>query len=90
MDKSYAPAWVAYGHSFAEHSEHDQAMAAYNIAARYAAGSHFPLLFMGMEQYANDRNLQLASKYIKQAMDYAPNDPSVLHEMGVVLYEMQE
>ncbi|CAD5114423.1 DgyrCDS3556 [Dimorphilus gyrociliatus] len=90
LDKSYAPAWIAYGHSFAEHSEHDQAMAAYNIAARYAAGSHFPLLFMGMEQYSNDRNLQLASKYIKQAMDCAPNDPSVLHEMGVVLYEMQD
>uniref|UniRef100_A0A2K6G151 Cell division cycle 16 n=1 Tax=Propithecus coquereli TaxID=379532 RepID=A0A2K6G151_PROCO len=39
LEKTYGPAWIAYGHSFAVESEHDQAMAAYFTAAQLMKGS---------------------------------------------------
>lgn len=44
LEKTYGPAWIAYGHSFAVESEHDQAMAAYFTAAQLMKGygrAHF-------------------------------------------------
>ena len=42
LERTYGPAWIAYGHSFAVESEHDQAMAAYFTAAQLMKGSvHF-------------------------------------------------
>lgn len=38
LDKLFGPAWLAYGHSFAAESEHDQAMAAYFKAAQLMIG----------------------------------------------------
>ena len=38
LDKSYGPAWLAFGHSFAAGKEHDQAMAAYFTAAKLMKG----------------------------------------------------
>lgn len=38
LEKTYGPAWIAYGHSFAVESEHDQAMAAYFTAAQLMKG----------------------------------------------------
>lgn len=38
LERTYGPAWIAYGHSFAMESEHDQAMAAYFTAAQLMKG----------------------------------------------------
>lgn len=38
LERKYGPAWIAYGHSFAVESEHDQAMAAYFTAAQLMKG----------------------------------------------------
>jgi len=47
LERTYGPAWIAYGHSFAVESEHDQAMAAYFTAAQlmkgYMADGHLAL-----------------------------------------------
>ncbi|XP_028174316.1 cell division cycle protein 16 homolog [Ostrinia furnacalis] len=42
-------AWLAYGHSFAADSEHDQAMAAYFKASQLMGGCHLPPLYVGVE-----------------------------------------
>lgn len=49
LNPRFVEAWVAYGHSFAAQDESDQAMSAYRAAQRLYAGSHVPLLFLGME-----------------------------------------
>ncbi len=38
LERTYGPAWIAYGHSFAVESEHDQAMAAYFTSAQLMKG----------------------------------------------------
>ena len=38
LDRVFGPAWLAYGHSFALDSEHDQAMAAYFKACQLMRG----------------------------------------------------
>ncbi|KAM6385636.1 cell division cycle protein 16 homolog isoform 2-T2 [Alca torda] len=40
LERTYGPAWIAYGHSFAVESEHDQAMAAYFTAAQLMKGKY--------------------------------------------------
>ena len=39
VDRAFGPAWLAFGHSFAAESEHDQAMAAYFKASHVMKGS---------------------------------------------------
>ncbi|CAH2981651.1 unnamed protein product [Chilo suppressalis] len=41
--------WLAYGHSFANEKEHDQAMAAYFKASQLMGGCHLPPLYVGVE-----------------------------------------
>lgn len=38
IDPLFGPAWLAFGHSFAAESEHDQAMAAYFRASHLMKG----------------------------------------------------
>lgn len=38
LERTYGPAWLAFGHSFATGNEHDQAMAAYFTAAQLMKG----------------------------------------------------
>ena len=38
MDPRFAPAWVAFGHTFALEGEHDHAVTAYSTCARMFAG----------------------------------------------------
>ncbi|XP_054162340.1 cell division cycle protein 16 homolog [Oppia nitens] len=86
LDNVLAPAWLLYGHSFAVESEHDQAMAAYFKASHLMNGCHLPLLYIGLEYGLTD-NPKLAERFFKQALDIAPNDPFVLHELGVIAYQ---
>ena len=85
QDVMFGPAWLAYGHSFAVENEHDQAMAAYFKASQLMAGCHLPQLYIGLE-YSLTNNTNLAEKFFSQALEVAPNDPFVLHELGVTAY----
>ncbi|KAK8395649.1 hypothetical protein O3P69_005634 [Scylla paramamosain] len=89
LDRVFGPAWIAYGHSFAAENEHDQAMAAYFKAAQLMKGCHLPLLYIGME-YGLTNNPKFAEKFFREALEIAPSDPFVLHELGVVAFSNQE
>ncbi|XP_071085034.1 cell division cycle protein 16 homolog [Haliotis cracherodii] len=86
LDRAYGPAWLAFGHSFAADNEHDQAMAAYFTASQIMKGCHLPVLYIGLE-YGLTNNSKLAEKFFSQALSIAPEDPFVLHEMGVIAYQ---
>uniref|UniRef100_A0A4W3IRY3 Cell division cycle 16 homolog (S. cerevisiae) n=1 Tax=Callorhinchus milii TaxID=7868 RepID=A0A4W3IRY3_CALMI len=86
LERTYGPAWIAYGHSFAVEGEHDQAMAAYFTAAQLMKGCHLPMLYIGLE-YGLTNNSKLAERFFSQALSTAPEDPFVLHEMGVVAFQ---
>ncbi|XP_068155741.1 cell division cycle protein 16 homolog [Drosophila tropicalis] len=88
LDRLYGPAWLAYGHSFANENEHEQAMAAYFKATQLMRGCHLPLLYIGVE-CGLTKNLELAEKFFLQAMTIAPLDVCVLHELGVIKYEYE-
>ncbi|KAG0719160.1 Cell division cycle protein 16 [Chionoecetes opilio] len=88
LDRVFGPAWIAYGHSFAAENEHDQAMAAYFKAAQLMKGCHLPLLYIGME-YGLTNNPKFAEKFFREALEIAPSDPFVLHELGVVAFSNQ-
>lgn len=89
LDNVFGPAWLLYGHSFAIESEHDQAMAAYFKASHLMKGCHLPLLYIGLEYGLTD-NTKLAEKFFTQALVIAPDDPFVLHELGVIAYQTKE
>lgn len=89
LDPVFGPAWLAYGHSFALENEHDQAMAAYFKAFQLMKGCHLPLLYVGVE-YGLTNNPKLAEQFFGQALEIAPRDPFVLHEMGVTCYQNEE
>ncbi|XP_077987958.1 cell division cycle protein 16 homolog [Glandiceps talaboti] len=89
LDRNYGPAWLAFGHAFAAEGEHDQATAAYFSAAQIMRGCHLPMLYIGLE-YGLTNNPKLAERFFKQALSIAPEDPFVLHEMGVVAYHNHE
>ncbi|XP_046543202.1 cell division cycle protein 16 homolog [Haliotis rubra] len=86
LDRAYGPAWLAFGHSFEADNEHDQAMAAYFTASQIMKGCHLPVLYIGLE-YGLTNNAKLAEKFFSQALSIAPEDPFVLHEMGVIAYQ---
>ena len=50
---------------------------------------HLPLLFVGLE-HGQTKNFRLAEKFFSQALAIAPNDPFVLHEMGVAEFHNAE
>ena len=45
-------------------------------------GCHLPLLYIGVE-YGLTNNVKLAEKFFEEASKIAPEDPFVLHELGV-------
>lgn len=89
LDPVFGPSWLLYGHSFAQESEHDQAMAAYFKASHLMKGCHLPLLYIGLEYGVTD-NTKLAEKFFNQALSIAPKDPFVLHELGVISFQNQD
>lgn len=89
LDRVYGPAWLAFGHSFAAENEHDQAMVAYFTASQLMKGCHLPLLYIGLE-HGLTNNYKLAERFFSQALTIAPEDPFVLHEMGVIAFKSQE
>ncbi|XP_071443692.1 cell division cycle protein 16 homolog [Hetaerina americana] len=89
LEKPFGPAWLAYGHSFAADREHDQAITAYFKASQLMKGCHLPLLYIGLECGLTS-NIPLALKFFSQARMIAPEDPFVIHEMGVVAFQNQD
>ncbi len=85
LDRVFGPAWLVYGHSFAIENEHDQAMAAYFKACQLMKGCHLPLLYIGVE-YCLANNAKLAENFFNKSLDISPNDPFVLHELGVISF----
>jgi len=85
LDNMFGPAWLALGHSFALGNEHDQAMAAYFSASQLMRGCHLPFLYIGLE-YSVTNNTKLAEQFFSSALEICPQDPHVLHEMGVAAY----
>ena len=50
---------------------------------------HLPLLYVGLE-YGLTNNSKLADRFFNQALAIAPDDPYVLHEIGVIAYQSLE
>lgn len=50
---------------------------------------HLPMLYIGLE-YGLTNNSKLAERFFSQALNTAPEDPFVLHEMGVVAFQNAE
>jgi anaphase-promoting complex subunit 6 len=88
LNRSFSPAWLALGHSFAQESEHDQATSAYFTAAQIMKGSFLPYLYIGLE-YTLSNNLKLAERFYQQALVVECDDPFVLHELGVIWFKSQ-
>ncbi|CAJ0758214.1 2840_t:CDS:10 [Entrophospora sp. SA101] len=86
MDSRYEPAWIGFGHSFAIEGEHDQAITAYNTAAKLFKGSHFPNLFIGM-QHLLANNLKTAEEYLMQSYSICSNDPLLLNELAIYCFK---
>ncbi len=84
LDSQFAPAHMAFGLSFADDGEHDQAIAAFSNAARVMKGSHLPLMHLGKEYYLTGA-VSLSTRFLKSALAIAPHDPSLLQEVGVML-----
>jgi len=89
LDHNFAPAWIAYGHAFAQYDESDQALAAYRSASRLFPGSHLPWLFIGME-YVRTNSLQLAQQCLECARSLMPTDPHIYNEIGVVAFHRKD
>ena len=89
LDRVFGPSWLAYGHSFAQENEHDQATAAYFKAYQLMPGCHLPLLYIGVE-YGLTNNIKLAERFFTEALQIAPEDPFVLHELGVTCFQNGE
>ncbi|XP_017487064.1 PREDICTED: cell division cycle protein 16 homolog, partial [Rhagoletis zephyria] len=85
----FAPAWLLYGHSFSQESEHDQAISAFFKAAHFMPGCHLPLLYIGVEYILTD-NCRLGEKFIMKALTIAPKDPLTLHELGIIAFNTNE
>ncbi|XP_063893882.1 cell division cycle protein 16 homolog isoform X1 [Helicoverpa armigera] len=66
LEPSAGCVWLAYGHSFAADSEHDQAMAAYFKASQLMAGCHLPPLYVGVE-CALLNNFTMCERFLTRA-----------------------
>ena len=89
LEPSFAPAWIAFGNSFAAQDESDQAMSSYRTASSLFPGSHLPTLYIGME-FLRTNNLAQAQEFIRQAGVLCPSDPLVYNELGSVYYKQKE
>jgi tetratricopeptide (TPR) repeat protein len=80
-----AEGWIAFGCAFAMCDENDQANACFRAAQRLHAGSHYPMLYMGME-HLRTNNIPLSGHFLKSARSMGKNDPLCCNELGVWAY----
>jgi anaphase-promoting complex subunit 6 len=89
LKREFGAAWLAYGYTFAQNGDHDQALSAYRTAARLLVGSHLPTLFIATE-LTRAKDTVLALEFAKRAAEMQPNDPYPIHELGVIHYRCRE
>lgn len=89
MDPRFAPAWIAFAHTFALEGEHDHAVTAYSTCARMFTGSHLPLMFVGME-YIVLSNRSLADEALNAAYSICDSDPLLVNERAVMAYNRED
>lgn len=89
MNPKHLLSWVGIGHSFSLTEETDSAMGAYRTAFRLFPGSHYPLLYIGME-YLRTNTLNLAETNIHLAKEICQTDPTLYNELGVIYYKSNE
>ncbi|KIY44125.1 TPR-like protein [Fistulina hepatica ATCC 64428] len=85
MDPRFAPAWIAFAHTFAFEGEHDHAVTAYSTCARMFTGSHLPLLFVGMEHILLSNHPQ-AEEALVASYALCSSDPLLMNERGVMAF----
>ena len=56
LNRSFSPAWLALGHSFAQESEHDQATSAYFTSAQIMKGFVFEFIIKKIFDYKLKNN----------------------------------
>jgi anaphase-promoting complex subunit 6 len=56
MNQYFAPAWLAFGHTFAVEKEHDQAISAYATSARLIPGYSNPEIIFILILFNNIHN----------------------------------
>ena len=86
QDKLYILSWIAYGVSFSENGEYDQAITAFSTASHIMKGSHFPVLYLAREYYHTGAGA-VATQFLKQAVLSHPTSPAVLQEVSVMFYD---
>ena len=89
LKREFGAAWMAYGYTFAQNGEHDQAFFAYRTAARILVGSHLPNLLIATE-LTRTKDMVLAKQYALKSVSMQPRDPYPIHELAVILYRSQE
>lgn len=89
LDPRNAECWIAFGCAFASCDENDQANACFRAAQRLHSGSHYPMLYMGME-HLRTNNVPLAGHFLKSARSMGKDDPLCCNELGVWAYRKKE
>lgn len=89
LKREFGAAWLAYGYTFAQNGDHDQALSAYRTAARLLVGSHLPPLFIATE-LTRAKDMILAKEFARRSSQMQKADPYPHHEMGVILYRCRE
>jgi len=89
LDPRSAECWIAFGCAFAACDESDQALASFRAARRLHSGSHYPMLYMGME-YLRTNHLSLAGHFLSSAREMGKGDPLCCNELGVWAYRKGE
>jgi anaphase-promoting complex subunit 6 len=89
MKREFGAAWLAYGYTFAQNGDHDQALFSYRTAARLLVGSHLPTLFIAIE-LTKAKDLAMAAQLAQKAVQLQPNDPYPWHEIAVITYRAKD
>lgn len=87
LEPNFGYAHIAFGLSFADEGEHDQAISAFSTAARSMRGSHLPLLYLGKEYHLTGV-VATSTRFMKSAFDLCPHDPCLLQEIGFIMAGM--
>ena len=89
LDPRNAECWIAFGCAFAACDENDQANACFRSAQRLHSGSHYPMLYIGME-HLRTNNIPLAGHFLKSAISMESSDPLCANELGVWAYRKKD
>ena len=89
LNRLYSPAWLAFGLSFSENGEYDQAIPAFSTAAQIMKGSYLPTLLLAKEYYHTGATA-VASDLLKKALATHQTSPVVIQEVAVMFYDAGE